>query len=205
MAGPIQEATTQICPDWVQFVEDSLQTAFTGIEPLIERAPRVVSRVSLGETPPAHSEWRSAEPDLFVSIKCPLDGDIEGALIWLTSWETARQVWKASLGGAPVSLSELTDVEIATMLEVGSQFSEAFADALSGKSGIGVRAGAARIAVETQSAIFETVFPEAISKSPFVGYGFQFDGGDTDRFEALVFFHGFCAAPFTANDQKEAA
>lgn len=203
MASPIQLAMTQFCPSWEQIAEDSLQEAFSGMTPLIELAPSVVSRVAFSDTAPSGGDWNSSDPDLFVSIKAPLHGDIEGDLVWLISWEAARSFWRSCLERSPNTLSELSDVEVGTMLELGTQFSAAFGGAFSGKSNLSVSVGPIRIAIEMLSAIVHTVFSEAAANAPYLGCGFNFGFGETPEFRAMVFLHNLGAVPVGVD--KEAA
>jgi len=100
-------------------------------------------------------------------------------------------------------LSELSDVEVGTMLELGTQFSAAFGGAFSARSNLSVSAEPIRIAIEMLSAIVQTVFSEAAVKAPYLGCGFNYGSGENPDFRAMVFLYDLGALP--ASNDKEAA
>jgi chemotaxis protein CheC len=94
-------------------------------------------------------------------IYMPIDGDVNGHIAFLMTWESTQALWKMLLGDAPWDPGQITEMEASALLEIGNIVNGSFLNALSEMTGLAMHATPPYLAIEMSAAILQAIVVEA--------------------------------------------
>lgn len=106
-------------------------------------------------------ERLGAGEKLAVGITMPIEGEAEGHIVFLTSWESARSLWRMILGTAPEDNLVVGDMEASALLEVGNIINSSFLSAISDMTNMRMESTPPHMAVDMAASILQSVVVEA--------------------------------------------
>ncbi|MBS1717002.1 MAG: chemotaxis protein CheC [Armatimonadetes bacterium] len=102
-----------------------------------------------------------------VGIYMEIAGDLEGHIAFFLSWDSALALWDILAGSRPKSF-DVSDKQVAALLEAGQKINESFLSAIAGMANLQLEARPPVLAIEMVGSIVESIAAEAEDKQSYL-------------------------------------
>lgn len=101
---------------------------------------------------------------LTVGVSMAIFGEASGYILFLTSWQSAQKIWELLLSQAPSAPTEITELEVSAMLEVGNIINSSFLTAISDMINVVMGSSVPQMGIDMGASLLESVVVEASSQ-----------------------------------------
>lgn len=99
--------------------------------------------------------------DLMVGVTVAIHGEASGYILFLTTWQSAQKIWELLLCTSPTLPTEISELEVSAMLEIGNIINSSFLTAIADMIGLDMVSAIPNMGIDMAASLLQSVVVEA--------------------------------------------